>query len=440
MATTTPAAPQSSPPPAAPRAGIGTARGVALYLGAMLGGGLLVTPALAAQLAGPASLLAWAGLLVISVPIARTFVALGTQHPDAGGISSFVRRAFGDRVAAAVGYWFYFALPFGAPATALGGASYLTGSGSHLTGDTWLLAGGLLLAALVTTMVGLQLSGLVQLILSGVLAAALVLGCFGGLVHADLGNFAPFAPHGWPGIGAAASLLFFSFAGWEAVTHLSHEFRDPARELRLVANVTLLLVSVLYLGLAVACIAALGPALSDSTTPVADLLGFTLGDAAPLVAAVVAGCLTFGAMSAYLAGASRLGAALARDGALWKRLSSGHEAGTVPRPSAAVLGVLAVTVLVGGWLVDARLATIMGVASTLFLAVTWAGLLAGVRLLPRRSPSWWGAVLACAMITPVLLAGGWTLLAPAVLGATAYVATSKTSADRQPGELEGVVT
>ncbi|HEU5044332.1 MAG TPA: hypothetical protein VFT75_09365, partial [Nocardioidaceae bacterium] len=72
--------------------------------------------------------------------------------------------------------------------------------------------------------------------------------------------------------------------------------------------------------------------------------------------------------------------------------------------------------------------------------VTWAGLLAGVRLLARRSPSWWGAVLACAMITPVLLAGGWTLLAPAVFGATAYVATSKTSADRQPGELEGVVT
>jgi amino acid efflux transporter len=391
----------------------------------MLGGGLLVTPALAAQLAGPASLLAWAGLLIMSVPIAHTFVALGTQHPDAGGISSFVRRAFGDRAAAAVGYWFYFALPFGAPATALGGASYVTGSGNRLSGDTWLLAAGLLLAALVTTMVGLQLSGLVQQILSGVLAAALVLGCLGGILHADPGNLAPFAPHGWQGIASAASLLFFSFAGWEAVTHLSHEFENPARELRLVTNLTLVLVSALYLGLAVTCIVALGPALSGSTTPVADLLGFTLGGTAPVAAALVAGCLAFGAMSAYLAGASRLGAALARDGALWKRLSPGHQAGTVPRPSAATLGILAVAVLVAGWLFDVRLSTVMGAASTLFLAVTWAGLLAGVRLLPRRSPGWWGALLACAMITPVLLAGGWALLLPAALGAAAYVVTSR---------------
>src|SRR5438876_1189347 len=52
-------------------------RGAALYVGALIGPGLLLVPALAAQAAGPASILAWALLLVLSAPLAITFAALG---------------------------------------------------------------------------------------------------------------------------------------------------------------------------------------------------------------------------------------------------------------------------------------------------------------------------------------------------------------------------
>lgn len=49
----------------------------------------------------------------------------------------------------------------------------------------------------------------------------LVVAVVAALPHARLSNLTPFAPHGWPGIGAAAALLIWAFAGWEAVSSLS---------------------------------------------------------------------------------------------------------------------------------------------------------------------------------------------------------------------------
>src|SRR5689334_7340039 len=48
-------------------------QGVALYVGAVLGTGVIALPALAARAAGPASLLAWVGLVLASIPLAATF-------------------------------------------------------------------------------------------------------------------------------------------------------------------------------------------------------------------------------------------------------------------------------------------------------------------------------------------------------------------------------
>jgi hypothetical protein len=42
---------------------LGVFRGAALYVGALIGPGLLLIPALGVQVAGPASIVAWGGLL-----------------------------------------------------------------------------------------------------------------------------------------------------------------------------------------------------------------------------------------------------------------------------------------------------------------------------------------------------------------------------------------
>jgi hypothetical protein len=58
--------------------GLSVAQAAALSVGAVLGTGVIALPALGARLAGPASLVAWAGLVALSEPLATTFAALGT--------------------------------------------------------------------------------------------------------------------------------------------------------------------------------------------------------------------------------------------------------------------------------------------------------------------------------------------------------------------------
>src|SRR6195952_1613135 len=122
--------------------GLSVAQGTALSIGAVLGTGVISMPALAAAVAGPASLVAWLALILLSAPLAWTFAALGARHPDGGGVSTYVRLAFGRHAAAAVGWCFYFAVPLGAPAAAAFAGGYVAdvlGGGRSTVLATFLL-------------------------------------------------------------------------------------------------------------------------------------------------------------------------------------------------------------------------------------------------------------------------------------------------------------
>src|SRR5215469_18628565 len=83
-----------------------TSRGAALYIGALLGPGLLLMPGLAAAEAGPASILAWLGLLILSGLFAAVFVAWGRHSPSAGGVIGYVTAGLGPQAGLASGWMF----------------------------------------------------------------------------------------------------------------------------------------------------------------------------------------------------------------------------------------------------------------------------------------------------------------------------------------------
>src|SRR5215472_16617385 len=85
---------------------IGLPTAVALYTGAVLGTGILVLPAVAAETAGPASIVAWGVLCLLSLPLALTFAALARREPVAGGFAAYIERAFGRRWGAIAGWLF----------------------------------------------------------------------------------------------------------------------------------------------------------------------------------------------------------------------------------------------------------------------------------------------------------------------------------------------
>ncbi len=386
--------------------GLSVPQGAALSIGAVLGTGVITLPALAADLAGPASLLAWGALVLLSIPLAGTFAAMGARYPDSGGVSTYVRRAFGDRAAGVVGWCFYFAVPVGAPPASMMAGGYVAdllgaGRGTTLVVAALLIGGTALLNAL-----GLRLSGRVQLWLASALALLMTATIVVALPHADPGSLTPFAPHGWAAVGAAAAVLVWGFAGWEAVAPLAADYRRPRRDVPRAAAIAVAVVGVLYLGLAATSLLVLGPRTGSSRAPLSDLLALGLGEGARVVMAVAAVLLTLGAMNAYFAGASRLGAALARDGALPSGLAAGHGPGEVPRRSLALITVLSFAALGVATVLDLDLGPLMLLATGCFTLVYVLGTAAAVRLLPRRAPSWWLALVALASVLGLLVVTG----------------------------------
>lgn len=398
-------------------------QGAALYTGAVMGTGVIALPALAARLAGPASLLAWLVLAILSAPLAATFAALGARYPDAGGVATYARLAFGERAATIVGWCFYFAIPVGAPTVALWAGAYVSDVVHGGAATTDVTAAILVILVPVTNAIGVNLAGRIQLCLAGLLAVFLLITVALSLPSARLSNLRPFAPHGWVAVGPAANLLVWCFVGWEVVSYLTAEFARPARDVPRATAIAVVGAGAIYLAVAFVTIAVLGPAAANTNAPLADLLAVGLGGHGKLLAAVAAVLLTLGTMNAYYAGAAKLGAALGRDGGLPSWLGRGSGTGQAPRRSLAVLGTSATAVL--AVVVAAGIGTrpLVSLTTGLFVAVYLVGVAAAVKLLPRRSAPRAAAVVSLAAVIVLLVMSGLYLVWPVLVagGALLYL-------------------
>jgi amino acid efflux transporter len=382
-----------------------TSRGAALYIGALLGTGLLLMPGLAAAQAGPASILAWLALLGLSGVFAAVFSALGRQRPSAGGVIGYVTDGLGWVAGRATGWMFLAGVVCGAPIVCLIGASYVT----ELTGGGRLARAGVA-AALLLTVIGLAAAGLragaaAQLVLVDLLTVVVVVAVAGSARAARAGNWVPFAPHGWLSVGSAAATLMFSFVGWEAVAPLTTRFADPSRQLPRAVAIALAVTTALYLGLAVATISVLGPR-AATDVPLAGLLSRAVGTAGPDAAAVAAVVLTLGATNAYISGATAMAGQLAS--------TASGTARSAPKlwllAAIAAAGLLLITAY-GLRLVGA--AVLVAMPTALFLAVYLAAMAAAARVL--RGPARLAALPAALVVAVVLGFCGSALAIPAAV-------------------------
>ncbi|GAW52161.1 MULTISPECIES: APC family permease [unclassified Nocardioides] len=406
-----------------PASGLGVTQGAALTLGAVLGTGVISLPALAAHAAGPASLVAWLALVLLSIPLATTFAALGARYPDGGGVSTYVRRAFGGRPATVIGWCFYFAIPLGAPAAAGFAGAYVADSLGGGRGTQLLTTAALIVVVTTMNWYGIRVSGRVQLVIAAALATLLFVATVVSLPHADLGNLTPFAPHGWMAVGSAAALLIWAFAGWEVVTSLSADYRDPARDITRATWIAIAVMGVMYLGVAFATVAVLGD--GTGKAPLSDLLVVGFGEPARAVTTVVAVLLSLGAMNAFFAGGARLGAALGRDASLPRWFAHGSVAGEVPRRSLAVITGGALATLLVITLTGIPVERTMLLVTGAFTLVYVVGTAAAIRLLPRGTWVWRGAVVAFASTLVLLGLTGRYLLPQLVLAVGAIAWTMR---------------
>ena len=396
------------------------AGGTALYVAAVLGTGILVLPSLAAAAAGPGAILAVAALALISVPLAATFAALARRHPDAGGVATFARRAYGPTSARIVSYWFFFGTPIGAPIAALMTARYVVAVVGGDAVRTVLIAIALMVIPVVVTAFGVRFAASVQLVLSGALVAVLVFVLAAAAPHGRAENLQPLLPHGWSGVGLAMSLYIWAFAGWEAVAGIGGEFRNPRRDIPRATALALVIVSVAYLAIQTVTVTVLGGAASTSAVPLLDLVDAATGSGGGVVVAVIAAIVVTGVFNAYLAAFSKLGAAMGRDGDLPRWFGRGAENGAVARRglllTAVVMALYSVVVLASG-----DLQPFILVHTSIAAAVYGLGVASAIVLLPTRSLGWWMAVLSCVFAAGLLALAGWHLVFPAGIAVIAVV-------------------
>jgi amino acid efflux transporter len=408
-------------PPHTARLGLGAAS--ALYIAAVLGTGILVLPGLAADAAGPASILAVFAVLLLSVPLAGTFAALAARYPDAGGVATFVRLALGPTAARMSGYWFFFGVSFGAPVIAILGGEYLTAALGLDRSLVPVIGVVFLIVPIVVNFFGLRVSGSIQLGLTALLLVVVVGVVAVSFPATDTTNFTPFLPNGWSGVGLAISLFVWAFAGWEAVTHIAGEFRNPRRTIPVATAIAIVVVGLSYLALQVVTVGVLGSGHPGSQVPLIDLVAVTMPGVGPVVVAVIAAVVAVGVLNAYIPAFANLAASLGRDGHLPRWFAKGAEAGSIPRRAMALWSVLALGYFAIAIAAGLHVTPFILIHTSSMVAVYALGMLAAVRLLERWSLGWWMAVISVALVVALLVLAGVNLLIPAALAVVAVAVT-----------------
>lgn len=406
-ATATHLPPSTQAPTSSLRRTLGLWQGVSLYVGSVLGSGVLVLPAIAADTAGPASVLAWLGLVLLSVPLALTYAALSRQRADAAGFSDAIERAFGPRWGAVAGWLFLAQVPMGTSVVALIAGEYgasVLGGGQDLA---FALGTALVVTAYALNFVGLRVSATAQLVTLAVIVAGLALIVGRALPEVEPRAFTPFFSKGPVAVGLAAVQLFWAFVGWEAITPLAREFKDP-RDIWRASMLAVGIVALVYLPLAVVTIGAVGQGDgAHAQTPLVLLAAKVFGPSASRVVGISGLLLSFIPVNAYVAGTSRLAFALGERRQLPAWLGVTSASGTPHRALAALCAVVLVALTVT-WVGGLRIADLLPFSTSSFLATYVLSMAAAARLL--RPPLSYAALLSLVACTAVFFFVG-TLIA-----------------------------
>jgi amino acid efflux transporter len=414
---------------------------VALYVSSVLGAGVLVIPGLAARAAGPASLLAWGLLSVASYPFAYTFSRLSARNPESGGIYSFAREAFGDRAATLVAWLFIAWVIAGAPAISISAGAYVASSVPLTRPETFLFAALLLLAAFGVNYRGIRFSGRVQLAIVAVTVSVLVFAVAASVGSVKASNFTPFMPAGPASVGVAAALIVWSFLGYENVSNVAEEFKDPKRDFARSVAISVVLVSVLYIAVAAAIVGTGAYRSGGGLTPFSSMISPVLGPAGGAVISAIAVVIIFGTVNAYTAGMARIIYAAARDGGLPKFLAKVDEGTGVPGRSVVFLLGLVLSSLAAFYALSLDVQSAFLATSGAAILTYVIGSAAGVRLLRAKGASRllpWASLVAAVAMLPFIGAPLAVSVAIALVGfAFSLVRTSRSTRKSSP-DTDGV--
>ncbi|MDS0298297.1 amino acid permease [Halogeometricum sp. S1BR25-6] len=311
---------------------------LAISIGAMIGSGIFILPALALEIAGPMVILAYAlaGLLVVPAALSKSEMA--TAMPEAGGTYIYIERGMGPLLGTIAGVGTWFSLSFKGALALVGGVPYLL-----LLFDLPLkpVALGLAAVLILINVVGAKQTGRLQVAIVVVMLAALGWFAAGSAPGVQSANYAGFFDAGVGGLLAATGLVFVSYAGVTKVASVAEEVEDPGRNIPIGILGSLAFTTVLYVGIVAVLVGVTTPgSVAGSLTPVAVAAEATLGQAG-VVAVILAAILALiSTANAGILSSSRYPFAMSRDKLAPPSLSTVSERFGTPVTSITLTGAV----------------------------------------------------------------------------------------------------
>ncbi len=255
-----------------------------LGIGAVIGTGIFVLTAEAAQKAGPGMMISFVIAGLVCAFAALCYAEMASMVPVSGSAYTYSYAVMGELIAWMVGWALILEYAVAAGAVSVGWSGYVVGLVENAFSidipDTWVLGpfdGGLVnlpamfIAGVVTWLlvIGTRESATVNAILVTIKVAALTLFIVLAVPVMNMEQFEPFSPLGFGGIGAAAAAIFFAYVGFDAVSTAAEETKNPQRNMPIGLIGSLAICTIFYLLVAAGVIGAPGV----SSQPVMDAAG-----------------------------------------------------------------------------------------------------------------------------------------------------------------------
>ena len=353
---------------------LGFTEAMTLGGGTMIGAGIFILPAIAAEGAGPASSISFGIAGFVALLAALSLAELATGMPISGGSYHYVNRGLGSFFGSIVGWGMWTGLMFASAFYMVGFGQYIVESVPFLDGRALIVITGLFGLVLIVAMnyYGTEESSGAQNIMIGTEFVIVLIYTGIGLFFIETANLVDFAPTGASGVVATTGTVFVTFLGFEIIATVAGEIKKPGKLIPLTMVLSVVGVTILYMIIMIVSTGVIPyQELGGSLVPVADVavvFAGSVGVVAIVFAAVIA---AISSSNSSILAASRVLFAMGRDNLMSDWLNETH--GTFHTPHRAVVATGAVTAgLIGiGLEVEAIVALLAEVASFSFL-VTYA--------------------------------------------------------------------
>lgn len=170
--------------------------------------------------------------------------------------------------------------------------------------------------------------------------AVVVLVILVGFFYIDIDNWTPFMPNGFGGVMAGVSAVFFAYIGFDAVSTLAEEAKNPQRDLPRGMIYSLVICTIVYIILALVLTGMVSYTLLGVSDPLAEIFALKGVKWMLFIVSIAAVVAMTSVMLVFQMGQPRIWMTMSRDGLLPKRFSNIHPKYKTPGFATIITGLV----------------------------------------------------------------------------------------------------